>query len=394
MKAVILAAGEGKRLRPFTETMPKVMIPVANKPILEYVFDAVKKNRIDEIIVVVGYKKEVIMEYFKNYEDIKITYVVQDKQLGTGHALLQTKKHIKESFIVLPGDNIIDQSSISALIKDKSKYSIIIKEHPHPSKYGVVFVEKNTLKKIVEKPKEEVGKFISTGIYKFPKTIFGDLDNMASQGVYALSSFVQSIVNKGEEISTITANLWMDIVYPWDLLHLNEVMIHNTSSSIGGIIEKGVITKGGVVIGKGTVIRSGCYVVGPVVIGNNCEIGPNSCIFPSTTIGDNCVINPFSEIKNSIIMDNVRINSNSLISHSIIGRGIILGNNFSNIVGKATIEVEGEFTKLNKIGTMIGEDCILKSHVVVDPGIIVGRKCEIGSISRIAKNIPSKSNVM
>ena len=95
MKAVILAAGEGKRLRPFTETMPKVMLPVANKPILEYIIDAAKKSGIDEIIIVVGYKKEVIMDYFKNYEDMKITYVVQNKQLGTAHALLKAKKHIK-----------------------------------------------------------------------------------------------------------------------------------------------------------------------------------------------------------------------------------------------------------------------------------------------------------
>src|SRR4030043_23266 len=101
--SVILAAGEGRRLRPFTETMPKVMLPVVNKPILEYVLDAVKNSGIDDIILVVGYKKEVIMEYFNDYEQAKITYVVQDKQLGTAHALLQAKQYIKEPFIVLAG---------------------------------------------------------------------------------------------------------------------------------------------------------------------------------------------------------------------------------------------------------------------------------------------------
>ena len=112
MKAVILAAGEGKRLRPFTETMPKVMLPVANKPILEYIVDAVKNCGIDEIIIVVGYKKEVIMEYFKNYKDCKITYVTQENHLGTAHALLQAKHKLDDTFIVLSGDNIIDQESI------------------------------------------------------------------------------------------------------------------------------------------------------------------------------------------------------------------------------------------------------------------------------------------
>jgi len=394
MKAVILAAGEGKRLRPFTETMPKVMLPIANKPILEYVVDAVKNSGITEIIIVVGYKKEVIMEHFKDYEDVDIKYVVQDKQLGTAHALLQAKKHVKNSFIVLSGDNIIDQKSISNLIKDKSEYSLMIKEHPHPSKYGVVFIEKNILKKIVEKPKEDIGKFISTGIYKLPKNIFNKIEELTSQGTYALTSIIQSIINEGEKINTITSDSWMDIVYPWDLLKVNESMLHNTSSSTSGTIEKGVTIKPPVSIGKDTTIYSGCYIVGPVVIGEGCEIGPNTCIFPSTTIGNSSVVHPFCEIRNSMIMNDVRIGSNSFIKNSIIGRGSIIENNFSSIDGNSTIEIEGEFKKLEKIGVMIGEDSIMGSHVVVEPGKIIGRRCRIGSMNRIIENVASESKVM
>jgi len=394
MKAVILAAGEGRRLRPFTETMPKVMLPVANKPVLEYVVDAVKNSGIDEIIIVVGYRKEVIMEYFKNYEDVDIKYVVQDKQLGTAHALLQAKKHIKDSFIVLSGDNIIDQNSISKLIKDKSEYSILIKEHPHPSKYGVVFVEKNILKEIVEKPREELGKFISTGIYKLPSSIFDNVEELTSQGIYALTSVIQSLVDHDKEIITVTSDLWMDIVYPWDLLNVNEAMLHNISASVSGVIEKGVTMKGAVSVGKNTSIYSGCYIVGPVVIGDGCEIGPNTCIFPSTTIGNNSVVHPFCEIRNSVLMDDLRIGSNSYISHSIIGRGSIAGHNFTIIPGKTTIEIEDEFTKLDNIGVMIGEDSTIGSNVIVEPGVIIGRKTEISPLKRIIKNVSSDSKVM
>jgi NDP-sugar pyrophosphorylase family protein len=152
------------------------MLPVANKPLLEYVFDATKKSGIEEIIVIVGYKKEVIMEHFKDYKNIKITYITQDRQLGTAHALLQAKKHIKDAFIVLAGDNIIDAGSISKLIKDQSEYALLIKEHPHPSKYGVVIVENRNISRIVEKPKEDIGKYISTGIYKLPHSVFTDIE--------------------------------------------------------------------------------------------------------------------------------------------------------------------------------------------------------------------------
>ena len=394
MKAVILAAGEGKRLRPFTETMPKVMLPVANKPVLEHVLDALKNSGITEIILVVGYKKEVIMDYFKDYKEIKITYVVQDKQLGTAHALSNAENHINSSFIVIPGDNIIDRKSIAKLVQDTSEYCILIKEHLQPSKYGVVFMKDGKLKEIVEKPSEEIGKFISTGIYKLPKTIFKDIETCRLQGVYDLSSVIQNLIKQEKTINTILADSWMDIVYPWDLIHVNENMIRNVKSTIGGIIEKGVITKGDVLIGKETKVHSGCYIVGPVVIGEGCEIGPNACIFPSTTIGNNSVINPFTEIRNSVIMDDVHIGSNSYITHSIIARGTILRNHFSNFSGENTLEIEGEFKKVKNIGVMIGEDCTIESQVVAEPGIIIGRKCKIAPLKRLNNNIPSESKVM
>jgi len=394
MKAVVLAAGEGRRLRPFTETMPKVMLPVANKPILEHVLNALKNSGVTEVILVVGYKKEVIMDYFKDYKEPKIIYVEQDKQLGTAHALSKAKNFIKNHFIVVPGDNIIDKKSVTKLVQDKSDYSILIKEYPHPSKYGVVFIKDGKLKEIVEKPAEDIGRFISTGIYKLPKTIFKEIEECRLQNIFDLSSVIQNLIEKGKTINTILADFWMDIVYPWDLIYVNENLIQNTKATISGLIEKGVILKGDVLIGKDTKIHSGCYIVGPVVIGEGCEIGPNACIFPSTTIGNNSVINPFTEIRNSVIMDDVHIGSNSFITHSIISRGTIIRNHFSNILGENTLEIEGEFKKVKNIGVMIGEDCIIESQVVAQPGVIVGRKCKIAPLKEINNNIPSETKVM
>ena len=257
-----------------------------------------------------------------------------------------------------------------------------------------VFVEKQSLRRIVEKPKEEIGRFISTGIYKLPKNIFGRIEKLSSEGVYDLSSLIQTMVDDDEEINTVIADSWMDIVYPWDLISINEAMIHKAPSSKSGIIEKGVTIKGDVSIGKDTTIYSGCYIVGPVVIGEGCEIGPNTCIFPSTVIGDNSVVRSFTEIRNSVIMNDIHIDSNCFISHSIIGRGSMLGSNYSGISGNATIEIEGEFKKLDRIGPMIGEDSIINSNIVIEPGVIIGRKCKIESMNKISKPVPSGSKVM
>jgi len=396
MKAVILAAGEGNRLRPFTETMPKVMLPVAKKPVLEYVIDSLKNTKINEIILVVGYKKEVIMEHFKDYEDIQIRYVTQDKQLGTAHALKKAKKHIKktETFLVLSGANIIDPKSVKKLIENKSKYCVLIKETPHISRYGTVLLEKNLLKKIIEKPKQKTENYISAGLYKFPGTIFNEIENFTSKGIYSLFSVIQSIINQGEKINTIKTDLFLDIIYPWDLIHVNEIMIKKIPNTKSGTIEKGVTIKGEVSIGVDTTIYSGCYIVGPVIIGEGCEIGPNTCIFPSTVIGDNSVIKPFSEIRNSVIMNDTHIGSNSHISQSIIGRGTILRNSCSTITGEATIEKSREHIKIENIGAMIGENCTIESNVIIEPGITIGRKCNIAPLKKISKNIPSENKVM
>ncbi len=395
MDAVILAAGEGKRLRPFTETMSKVMLPVANKPILAYVVDALAKNAIDRIIIVVGYKKEGIMEYFKDYT-IPIIYVIQEKQLGTAHALLQAKKHISDAFIVLSGDNIICEDDIRKLIQEESEYSLLIKDNPTPSKYGVVTIQENMLIDIKEKPLlEEERRFISTGVYKFPHSILNEITQQVSMGVNDITSIVELLVEQGKKISVINAELWNDVVYPWDLIQLNEIMMHNSSnSSSNGIIEKGVTLKGSVRIGEDTRIYSGCYIVGPVVIGKGCEIGPNVCIFPSTAIGDHSVIYPFTEIRNSNIMSDVRIGSHSSINHSILGRGCVLGDSVSTMSVDAIIETDEGFKKLNTIGAMIGDDSIIENHTVLEAGIIIGRKCKIAAMKQISKNIASESEVM
>ena len=393
-QAIILAAGEGKRLRPFTETMPKVMLPVANKPIIEHVIEAVKQSGISEIIIVVGYKKEVIMEYFKDYKDIKIVYVNQDKQLGTSHALLQVEKFLDKNFIVLSGDNIINYRSILQLIDDKSDLSILIKEHPHPSKYGVVSIENKFLKQIIEKPEEKIDRFISTGIYKLNKTVIKQIKELAELGIYDLTSVIQSLIKNKISISTIITDSWTDIVYPWDLLSVNENMSREINKSTAGLIEKGVVIKGAVSIEKDTKIYSGSYIVGPVIIGKGCEIGPNACIFPSSAIGNNSVIGSFSEIRNCVIMNDVHIGSNNNLSNSIIGKGCNINNNFSTISGDTTIEIENEFTKISNIGVMIGEDCEIHGNAVAQPGVIIGRKCKIDPLKHIYKNIPSGTKVM
>src|SRR5262245_28685362 len=138
MRAVILAAGEGLRLRPFTLTRPKVMLPVAGRPILEYVVEALKENGVTDITMVIGYQKERIQTYFENGRrfGVSINYAVQAKQLGTAHALLQAKGAAAEGpVLVLPGDNLVDPETLRDLLdkREKDRNAMVVTFSPNPS---------------------------------------------------------------------------------------------------------------------------------------------------------------------------------------------------------------------------------------------------------------------
>ncbi|MEM3342530.1 MAG: nucleotidyltransferase family protein, partial [Thermoplasmata archaeon] len=190
MKAVILAAGEGIRLRPYTSNKPKGMIRVANNPILHYIIDALKGNGIREIIMVVGYAREKIMNYFGNGSafGVSITYVEQKKQIGTAHALYHARSFLDSEFLVVAGDNIIDKAAVSELISNHGKVSVGLTVSETPSQYGVVSMDGPVIKNIKEKPEKAESNIISTGLYIFPPQIFDIIENMLEQSRFDITS--------------------------------------------------------------------------------------------------------------------------------------------------------------------------------------------------------------
>jgi glucose-1-phosphate thymidylyltransferase len=396
MKAVILAAGKGTRLDPFTVTQPKVMIDVANRPILEYVVESLVKNAVRDIVMVVGYKKEKIMSHFEDGGDFdaNIEYVTQSKQLGTAHALFAAKDLMDEEFIMLPGDNIIDPTTIADLLGKKKGVSLIITESEHPSKYGVVELSKGVIKEYVEKPVEEAGNLISTAICSFEPSIFDTLASLIKDGKYDFTDLIQSVVAKESVQGIFTSGMWADAVYPWDLLKVNSLALNNITGEKGGTIERGATLNGHVSIGEGSVIKSGSYISGPVVIGKGCEIGPNVTISPSTSIGNNVRIAPFSLVEHSVLMSDAGVGPHSYLSNSVVGPGCQFSSRFSASSGPAIFILEGEQHELATVGTFIGEDSVIDSGVVAEPGSIIGASSRIQSLAILRGKLPNKSIVI
>ena len=389
-QAVVLAAGEGQRLRPFTASKPKVMIPIANKPILRYVIEAAAMNGIRKIVVVVGYRKDQVIDYFGSGEHfgVEIDYVEQKQQLGTAHALKQVQGRVSGMFLALSGDNIIEPDTISELTRAKTT-TILAKEQEFISKYGVIEAQDGIVSGIMEKPREALSHLVNTGIYAFGDEIFGLIDQETD-----LTSVIVNMTGLGHKVRVCEATgTWLDVVYPWDMLRLNDSALAKISPSTGGSIESGVNSKGLVSIGEGTTVRSNSYIVGPVTIGENCDIGPSVCILPSTSIGDNVCISPFTTIANSILSHGVEIGPSSHIQDSIIDRGCRIRGHFVAQSDEAEIRMDDEYHRVH-IGAMLGENCTIGNSVVASPGIIIGNRSRIKALKTLETSIPDESLVM
>ena len=391
-QAVILAAGEGQRLRPFTVNKPKVMISIAGKPVLQYVVEALVKSGIHDIVIVVGYRREQIFDYLGTGEkfNANIVYITQEKQLGTAHALAQVRGVVEGEFLVLPGDNLIEFSTIASFVNVKPN-TVLVKKIMNHARYGVVNTEGDVVKAVIEKPEDTNNDIstVNTGIYAFNSEVFNFInDNLGIPDV------INNMIGQNHTVSAQeTGGTWLDIVYPWDILELNDIVLHWLQSDLGGTVESGAFIKGMVVVGKNTVIRSNSYIRGPVVIGENCDIGPNIHIMPATSIGNNVVISAFSEIKNSVIGDDVSIEANSIIQDSVIDKGCVIKGHFSACSEQTDIRINDEYHSVN-VGAIIGVGCNMGNNVVAKPGVIVGNYSRINSLKLISGKLPDKSIVM
>jgi UDP-N-acetylglucosamine diphosphorylase/glucosamine-1-phosphate N-acetyltransferase len=388
-QAVVLAAGEGQRLRPFTVTRPKAMLSIADKPILQYIVEALAQNGIRNIVFVVGYRKEQVYDYMGSGEQfgVNITYVTQESQLGTAHALSQVREVAEDEFLVLSGDNLIEAGTISDFVKVKPQ-AMLVKRVDNPVRYGVVNIEQGEVKDIVEKPKEAGSNIVNTGIYAFTREIFEFTESLLD-----IPDVLNDMIAKGHTINALeTDDTWLDIVYPWDILSLNGAVLQRMEASVGGTVEAGVSLKGRVLVGEDTVIRSGTYISGPAVIGCGCSIGPNVSIMPATSIGDNVVISAFTEVENSVIGNDVSIGTGSIIGDSVIGKGCVIKARFTACGGQSEVKVDGESPVAN-VGAMLGEDCSVDSNVVAQPGVIVGNYSQIQMMKMISGRLPDRSLV-
>jgi len=384
MKAVVLAAGEGSRMRPLTYTRPKVMLPVANKPIIEHLLIEIKKAGIGEFIFIVGYHDEQIRNYFGSGErwGVKIDYCTQRKQLGTADALRDVEDLIDGNFIVVNGDIIADRKDIESLAGARDT-TMSLFEVENTEGLGLVEVDGDAVVRIHEKVGSPPSNLANAGLYLFTLDIFNAISQTPTspRGEYEITDSLQMLIDRGQSVTYQKISYWLDMSYPWDLLSANELLLEKIETDMQGEVEENVVIKGKVSIGKGTVVRSGSYITGPVITGEECDIGPNCYIRSGTSIGNRCHIGAAVEVKNSIIMNGTKIPHQNYVGDSIVGERCNLGagTRIANLrLDKQEISVAGIATGRRKLGAIIGDEVETGINASINTGCMIGNSTHIG----------------
>ena len=399
MKAVILAAGEGSRMRPLTYTRPKVMLPIANRPILEHLLIEAQKAGISEFIFIVGYHDEQVRSYFGSGDrwGVSIEYCTQRKQLGTADAVKMVEGLVVGNFLMINGDIIVDQGDINSLASGNDNTMSVVEVGGNKD-LGFVELRGEMVSRIYEKVDKPPSHIANAGLYLFTPDIFAAISQTSEspRGEYEITASLQLLIDQGGCVSHRKIDYWLDLSYPWDLLSANESLLVKSEAQNLGKVEENVVIKGAVSIGPGTVVRSGSYIVGPVVIGQGCDVGPNCYIRPCTAIGDGCHIGGAVEVKSSIIMSGSKIPHHNYVGDSVIGEGCNLGagTKIANLrLDEKEIRVAGRDTRRRKLGAIIGDGVQTGINASINVGSIIGNKTNIGPGAVVGGVIAPDSNI-
>lgn len=329
MKAVILAAGQGTRLRPVTLTMPKPLVPVANKPLVGYAIEVLRNAGLTEIGIVVNDLDSPIASQLGNGADydVRLDYIVQTEQKGLAHAIGMTRSFVgEEPFCVLLGDNIF-QDKMEHLLRgfpaSSAELAIALIEVPDPQRFGVAEVKNGQIARVVEKPKEPPSNLAISGAYLFRRSIFDAIDHIKPswRNELEITDAIQYVIASGAEVHPYTLQgWWIDAGKPDAIIQANQLVLGDLPYSPRPDAPNVIIGQSEVsprvLVGEGSQIMDS-VVRGPVIIGRNVTVR-NSYIGPYTSLGDNVVIEN-AELEASIIMKDCTIrNISGRIDSSLI----------------------------------------------------------------------------
>lgn len=357
MKAVVMAGGEGSRLRPLTCNRPKPLVPLCNKPVMEYIIELLKRHGVEQVLVTLHYLANEIVSYFGDGSDwgIQMIYSVEDEPLGTAGSVKKVENYLNDTFIIISGDCLTDFDLTSAMQFHRDKQSlatIMLARVDNPLEYGVVITDEQLrIRRFLEKPSwgEVFSDTVNTGIYVFEPEVF---DYMEADKQYDFSKdLFPRLMEKGCPMyGYIGSGYWSDIGNLQQYRQAHQDLFDGRAQAT----LPGKRAAKDVWIGEGTEIHPTVVIRGPAVIGRNCRVKEGAEIEEMSAIGDNCLLEEGAGIHRSILWNNVFVGRKSRITGSTVCRGVT---------------VKGG-SQLNE-GVILGDKCFVGSGAVIHPQVKV-----------------------
>ncbi|TKX82278.1 sugar phosphate nucleotidyltransferase [Halorubrum sp. SD626R] len=363
--AVILAAGEGRRLEPLTNRRPKPMVPVANRPLLEHVVEAVAAAGIERIALVVGYRQERIRNHFGDGDDwdVTIEYVEQSTQLGTGHAVLQAEPVVGGPFVVLNGDRIVDADAVSAVrdrLRDGDAPLVTVTAVESPRDYGVVQLTGDRVTEIDEKPEGPVDtNRINAGVYGFTPAIFDAIRATNTTGELAITATLNDLIERDTVNSVGYDGRWLDVSNLWDVLTVNAALIHDSDHA-----HEAPATRDRV--------GDAVTVADDVVLAANVHVGPNATLSGATAIESNATIAANAVVENSVIFPDAVIGPGTVVRDAVVAGNARIGPNATITGGPATVVVGDAVHRDVMLGGVVGDNASIGGGATLTDGAVVG----------------------
>ncbi|MGZ7069436.1 MAG: sugar phosphate nucleotidyltransferase [Methanobacterium sp.] len=368
VKAIIMAGGKGTRIRPLTLIRPKPMVPVANRPIMDYIIAKVKNSGYNDIILTLNYLQGKIKNEIKNkYKELNVKYTVEDFPMGTAGGIKKAQNYIDDSFFVLSGDVLVDVD-LNKLLKfhreKKAIATLVLKHVDDPTHFGIAVVDDDgQITNYLEKPSpdEVFSNIANTGTYIFEPEIF-DYIKSGEEVDFSHDVFPVLIEERAGIYGYEFDGYWNDVGRPDTFLLANYDVLNRkiAPEPPGKKIKESVDRLGDIWIGNDVQIDERVRVSGPVAIGDNCVIGKGCKISKNTVIGKNAHIEENTHIKGSVLFSNVVIKANSHLKDCIIDT-----------------------------------NCVVEEGSIIESGVILGNKVHIGfqSVIKSSSSITSKTEI-
>jgi glucose-1-phosphate thymidylyltransferase len=388
---VVLAAGEGTRLRPLTHNRPKPMLPAATRPLIEYVCDALIDAGIERLVLVVGYRRDRVQDHFgSRYNGVPVEYVIQDTQLGSGHALLQARAAVDGPLVAVNGDRAIGPAMIERVVdgfRPDCRATLGVIEHGNPGRYGAVSTDDDRVTGLVEKPGGPEGTrgLINAGIYAFPETVFETLGaTPRTDGELPITDTVGRMIEEGAVCGIRVKGLWADATYPWDLLYVTgEVLAHELGTGDDAVR-----------VAESARVHPGATLQGPVAVGPDCEVAAGAVVGPTVALGRNVTVGATASVERAVLDDDTRVGPGATLVDCVAGGNVRLGAGTVVPGGPGDVRVGERIHPDERLGAVFGDRARIGGGVRCVPAALVGTSARVAPGVTIEGNVPRGAEVV